>query len=114
MKWTGFSKNGDAARSKVLPMSVDRDAMAVLSQQVCSTLSMPACIRAALIPTDLSSNGSARAAGEVAPFQLALKGGLVIGGLGVELIFGSRPRSSSSLARDLTSKATLLPNGRAV
>src|SRR6185295_18703135 len=115
MKWTGFSKNGDAARSKVLPMSVDRDAMAVLSQQVSSTLSMPACIRAALIPTDLSSNGSARtAAGEVAPFQLALKGGLVIGGLGVELIFRSRPRSSTSLARDLTSKATLLPNGRAV
>ena len=41
MKWTGIVKKGDASRDNIVPMSVDRDAMAVLSQQVCTTLSMP-------------------------------------------------------------------------
>jgi len=123
MKWTGIVKKGDASRDNIVPMSVDRDAMAVLSQQVCTTLSMPACIRAALIPIGLgvpSKERGARPNGtrpklEVSPpLQIALKGGLVIGGLGVELIFQSRPRTQSPFPRDLTTKATLLPAGQAL
>jgi len=117
MKWTGIVKKGDAASHNILPLSVDRDAMAVLSQQVCTTLSMPACIRAALIPIDLgvtpSKKGKSNAA--AAPsLQVALRGGLVIGGLGIELIFPSRPRPQSMFQRDLTTKATLLPAGQAI
>jgi hypothetical protein len=121
MKWTGIVKKDGAAHG-ILPMSVDRDAMAVLSQQVCTTLSMPACIRAAIIPIDPGvpsnergtlSNGTKRQDGASPPLQIAVKGGLVIGGLGVELIFGSR-RSQSPFPRDLTTKATLLAPGQAL
>ena len=104
MKWSGIVKNGRAARWKPL-MPVDRDAMVVLSQQVSTTLSMPACIRAALIPMGLDG---------AAPFRVALKGGLVIHGLGVELIFRSAPRRSSPFPRDLTTKTTLLASGQAL
>ncbi len=128
-------KNGDAATWKPVPMSMDRAAMAMLSQQVCTTISMPACIRAALIATDLgdssngpssngassngaSSNGTSKRAGpssgSSSPVQFTLKGGLVIGGLGVELIFRSRPKRPSGFPRDLTTKATLLPPGPAL
>lgn len=109
MKWTGMMKKGDAANQNIVPLSVDRDAMAVLSQQVCTALSMPACIRAALIPID-GSNGPSK--GKEPQVQVALQGGLVIAGLGVELIFGSRPRAQSPFPRDLTSQATLLPPGQ--
>src|SRR3954468_18572497 len=122
MKWTGIVKKGDAARHSIVDMSVDRDAMAVLSQQVCTRLSMPACIRAALIPLDSGaashekgapSDGS-KAKSPSSSLRFALKGGLIIGGLGVELIFRSRPRSPSPFPRDLTTKATLLPAGQAL
>jgi hypothetical protein len=106
-------------------MSLDRAAMAVLSQQVCTTIAMPACIRAALVATEAgvslngaSSNGTAKSHAAVnglsSPIQIALKGGLVIGGLGVELIFRSRPQRPSGLPRDITTKTTLLPTGQAV
>jgi len=69
MKWRGIVRSGDAAPWKPLPMSLDRAAMAVLSQQVCTTMAMPACIRAALVATEIgsssngaSSNGAYRAA----------------------------------------------------
>jgi hypothetical protein len=123
MKWTGIVKKGEAARHGIVPLSVDRDAMAILSQQVCTTLSMPACIRAALIPLDpgvpskskgASSNGTNAKDGLSPSLQIALKGGLIIGGLGVELIFRSRPRTQSPFPRDLTTKATLLPAGQAL
>src|SRR5712691_8985984 len=112
MKWTGIVKKGDAVRHGILPM-VDRDVMAVMSQRVCTTFSMPACLRAALIPIDLdvprmkSKDGGSS-------FQIALKGGLSIDGLDVELIFQSRPRSRSPFLRDLTTKVTLLPAGQAL
>jgi hypothetical protein len=113
MKWTGIVKKGDAARHG-MPL-VDRDAMAVLSQQVCTTFSMPACLRAALIPIDLGVPATETPKGVAsAPFQIALKGGLSIDGLGVELIFQSRPRSRSPFLRDLTTKVTLLPAGQAL
>ena len=114
MKWTGIVNNGNAA-PYVGPLSVDRDAMAVLSQQVSTTIGMPACIRAALIPSDLTPAPSKRGARAVAPpLQVTLKGGLVIGGLGVELIFRSQPRTKTAWPRDLTTKATLLPSGQAI
>jgi hypothetical protein len=99
-------------------MSLDRAAMTVLSQQVCTTIAMPACIRAALIPTEPAASETSYKAGassttETAPFQLTLKGGLLIGGLGVELIFRSAAKRSLG-ARDLTTKATLLPSGEAI
>jgi hypothetical protein len=131
MKWRGIVKIGDAA--KPVPMSVDRAAMAVLSQQVRATVSMPACIRAALIATEggasyhgtshngngvsPNGNGNGNGAGQngaPGPFRVALKGGLVIGGLGVELIFRSRPARATGFPRDLTTKATLLPAGKAI
>lgn len=121
MKWTGIVKKSDAAPHGILPM--DRDAMAILSQQVCTTLSVPACLRAALIPidlgvpakeTDASSKEMKSKDGTSSPFQIALKGGLSIDGLGVELIFQSRPRSQSPFPRDLTTKVTLLPAGQAL
>ena len=120
MKWTGIVKKGDTSRHNIVPMSVDRDAMAVLSQQVSTTLSIPACIRAALIPIEVavasskkgpSSNGTKPKEPQL---QVALKGGLVIGGLGVELILPSRPRPQSAFPRDVTTKATLLPAGQAL
>jgi hypothetical protein len=156
MKWRGIVNIGDAAPWKPVPMSVDRAAMAVLSQQVSTTLSMPACIRAALIATEGGSsyhgashngngashngngaspngNGNGKGAsahgngngasahgsgassnGAPGPLQLTLKGGLVIGGLGVELIFRSRPKPASGIPRDVTTKATLLPAGKAI
>ncbi len=130
MKWRGIVNTGDAAPWKPLPVSLDRAAMAILSQQVCTTLTMPACIRAALVVTEpgassngASSNGSqsngnsghgGSASGLSSPIQLTLKGGLVIGGLGVELIFRSRPKRPSSFPRDITTKATLLPAGQAL
>jgi hypothetical protein len=108
-------------------MLVDRAAMAVLSQQVCTTISMPACIRAALIATEIgASNGASHGAsngngasngssnGASPPIQITLRGGLVIGGLGVELIFRSRPKRPSGFPRDVTTKATLLPGGQAL
>jgi len=121
MKWRGITKVGEAAW-KPLPMSVDRAAMAVLSQQVCTTISMPACIRAALIATEIgASNGSSNGAaasgsspGASPPIQITLRGGLVIGGLGVELIFRSRPKRPTGFPRDVTTKATLLPSGQAL
>ena len=90
-----------------------KHAMVVLSQQVSTTLSMPACIRAALVPTGLdgSSNGTS---GHGPPLRVALQGGLVIDGLGVELIFRGMPRRPSGLPRDLTTKVTLLPGGQAL
>jgi len=122
MKWTGIVKKGDAARQATIPMSVDRGAMAVLSQQVCTRVSMPACLRAALIPVDLSATSKEKDASKgpktkddpSSSLRFALKGGLIIGGLGVELIFRSRPRSPSPFPRDLTTKATLLPAGQAL
>jgi len=123
MKWRGIVKTGDAAPWKPFPMSMDRAAMAVLSQQVRTTLTMPACIRAALIVTEpgASPNGASSKVnskhgpgGFSPPIQLTLKGGLVIGGLGVELIFRSRPKLPSSFPRDITTKATLLPAGQAL
>ena len=131
-------KIGEAAPWKPIPMSIDRAAMAVLSQQVSTTLSMPACIRAALIATDtgVSSNGGNGAShggngsggashngashignsrhGGSSSFQVTLKGGLIIGGLGVELIFRSRPKQPSAFPRDVTSKVTLVPTGEAI
>jgi len=125
MKWRGIGKVGEAAAWKPLPMLVDRAAMAVLSQQVCTTISMPACIRAALIATEIgSSNGNGASNGNGTshgssngaspPVQITLRGGLVIGGLGVELIFRSRPKRPSGFPRDVTTKATLLPGGQAL
>ncbi len=113
---------GEAAPWKPVPMSVDRASMAVLSQRVNTTLSMPACIRAALIATEAGTpsngngngNGSSKGHGGPASYQVTLKGGLIIGGLGVELIFGSRPRSVSTFPRDVTTKAVLLPPGQAI
>jgi hypothetical protein len=114
MKWTGMMKKGEAAPHGILPL-VDREAMAILSQQVCTTLSMPACLRAALIPIDLGAPAKETPKdGASSPFQVALKGGLSIDGLGVELIFQNRPRSPSPFPRDLTTKVTLLPAGQAV
>jgi hypothetical protein len=110
-------------------MTVDRASMVVLSQRVNTTLTMPACIRAALIATEVGtpsngngsnghgSNGNGSHGGlhgGPVSYQVTLKGGLIIGGLGVELIFGDRPRSVSSFPRDVTSKAVLLPPGQAV
>src|SRR5882672_8074629 len=112
MKWRGINKLGEVAW-KPLPMLVDRAAMAVLSQQVCTTISMPACIRAALIATEIGAqNGSSNGASP--PIQITLRGGLVIGGLGVELIFRGRPKRPSGFPRDVTTKATLLPGGSAL
>jgi hypothetical protein len=102
MKWTGM-KNGGGERSKILPLSLDREAMAVLSQQVCTTLSVPACIRAALVPTF-----------EQERIRLTLRGGLVLGGLGVELIFRGASRSATGVSKDMMAKATLLPAGKAM
>ena len=114
MKWTAMMKKGEAPPPGILPL-VDRDAMAILSQQVCTTLSMPACLRAALIPIDLAVPAKETSQdGASPPFQIALKGGLSIDGLGVELIFQSRPRSQSPFPRDLTTKVTLLPAGQAI
>ena len=126
MKWRGIGKIGEAASWKPLPMLVDRAAMAVLSQQVCTTISMPACIRAALIATEIgSSNGNSNGNSHGAlngtshgssspPIQITLRGGLMIGGLGVELIFRSRPKRPSGFPRDVTTKATLLNGGQAL
>jgi hypothetical protein len=99
-------------------MSRDRGAITVLSQQVCTTIAMPACIRAALIPTEPGVSGTSYKAGgsprtEAAPSQITLKGGLVIGGLGVELIFRARAKRFPG-QRDLTTKTTLLPPGEAI
>ena len=85
------------------PLSLDRGAVTVLSQQVCSTLSMPACIRAALVPTFRAK-----------ALNLTLRGGLVLGGLGVELIFRGAPKRPLGVPKDLSSKATLLHAGTAV
>ena len=38
----------------------------------------------------------------------------MIGGLGVELIFRSRPKRPTGFPRDVTTKATLLPSGQAL
>jgi hypothetical protein len=104
MKWRGLVKKEEAASWNGGSVSLDRAAMTVLSQQVCTTIAMPACIRAALIPTESEAS---------APFQVTLRGGLVIGGLGVELIF--RGASKGPLGpRDLTTKATLLPSGESI
>lgn len=94
MKWNGM---------KHQPLSLDRGAVTVLSQQVCTTLSMPACIRAALVPTFRTQ-----------ALNITLRGGLVLGGLGVELIFRGFPKSPMGVSKDLSSKAMLLHAGKAV
>jgi len=118
MKWRAMRKRAGAASWNGDRMSLDRAAMVVLSQQASSTIAMPACIRAALIPTEPGVGGTSYKAGAPSktasePFQLTLKGRMTIGGLGVELIFrdaSKRPFGS----RDLTTKATLLPPGEAI
>ena len=98
MKWKGLVGVGDAAPWTPLPMTVDRASMVVLSQRVNTTLTMPACIRAALIATEVGtpsngngsnghgSNGNGSHGGlhgGPVSYQVTLKGGLIIGGLGV-------------------------------
>jgi len=115
MKWRAMRKRVGAASWNGDRMSLDRAAMVVLSQQASSTIAMPACIRAALIPTEpAGSRGTFVSTGtEPQPLQVTLKGRLVIGGLGVELIF--RDKAKRPLGpRDLTTKATLLPSGEAI
>ncbi len=102
MKWTGM-KNGGPARSTIQPLSLDREAVTVLSQQVSSTLSMPACIRAALVPTF-----------QAQALNITLRGGLFLGGLGVELIFRDLPQSPMGVPKGVSSKAMLLHAGKAV
>jgi len=117
MKWRGRTKKEEAGSGRD-PMFLDRALMTVLSQQVRTTIAMPAWIRAALIPTDPGVSGTSYKAGTpstggTAPFEVTLKGRLVIGGLGVELIFRDAAKRAPG-PRDLTTKATLLPSGEAI
>jgi hypothetical protein len=132
MNWKGSAKSGDAAVVwNPFPISVGREAMSVLSQQVTTTISLPACLRAALVATGIGptsnghangSNGAAHANGSSvrasngasAPFQVTLKGRFAIDGLGAELIFQDRPERASEFSRDVTTKAVLLPSGQAL
>ena len=86
----------------------------MVSQQVTTTLAMPACIRAALVATGIGPSSNGHSNGASAPFQLTLKGRFTIGGLGAELIFRSRPKRVSESPREITSKAVLLPSGQAI
>ena len=118
MKWRARRKRAEAASWNGDPMSLDRAAMVVLSQQASSTIAIPACIRAALIPTEPGVSGTSYKAGAPAtsasaPVQVTLKGRLTIGGLGVELIFRDEAKRPYG-PRDLTTKATLLPSGEAI
>jgi hypothetical protein len=131
MNWRGTAKTEDSFAWNPLPISMDREAMAVLSQHVTTTISMPACIRAALIGSGIgpSSNGHSNGGngakhsngsnghasnGASAPFQITLKGRFAIGGLGAELVFRGRPKRVTEFPRDVTTKAVLVPSGQAV
>jgi len=106
MEWKGIVKLGSTARVKPARRASGPAPIVLLSHQVSTSLAMPVCLRGALLTME---EGEAKAA------RLTVKGELVIGGLGVELIFGSPEVRPSKLKppHDVATKAVLLPAGEA-
>ncbi|TMQ57532.1 MAG: hypothetical protein E6K76_10210 [Candidatus Eisenbacteria bacterium] len=105
-KSRSVARNGGVDRSwshvPITPGRVPPTLQSLQSRDAHTTLSMPACLQAALIPLDHEDESSS---------QLTLKGGLVLGGLGAELIF-DRGYDSAPLGRmEVTTKTTLVPAG---
>ncbi len=103
MKHGSVARNGGGNGSwNHVPITPGPVVSTFQSREARSTLSMPACLQAALIPLDREDAPAA---------QLTLKGGLVLGGLGAELIF-NRARDNGPRGRtEVTTKAILVPTG---
>jgi len=103
MKHRGIARNGGVDRSWSYSSIASGPVQSTLqSREVRSTLSMPACLQAALIPLDR---------GDAPGSRLTLKGGLVLGGLGAELIFERGHDNGPRRRIEVTTKATLVPAG---
>lgn len=103
MKHRSVARNGGVDRSlNHLPISPGPVLSTLQSREARSTLSMPACLQAALIPLDRE---------EAPGSQLTFKGGLVLGGLGAELIFNRGYDNGPRGRIEVTTKAILIPTG---
>lgn len=103
MKHRSVARNGGGNGSwHHVPITTRPVLSTLQSREARSTLSMPACLRAALIPLDREDAPAS---------QLTFKGSLILGGLGAELIFNRASDNGPRGRTEVTTKTILVPTG---